>query len=135
MAATPASPPKIGSLTFPTMAANTDTAITAYAGGGQTSATLLTAQFNKVATVASASDSVKLPQISAIPNTLGAVGSSVIVSNAAASNSLQVFGSGTDTINNVATATGVAVGAGKTAIFICHSWSGTVGNWYMVLSA
>ena len=134
MAATPASPPKIGSLTFPTMAANTDTAITAFAGGGQTSATLLTAQFNKVATVASSADSVKLPQISAVPNTLGAVGSSVIVRNAGA-NSTQVFGSGTDTINDTATATGVAVGAGKTAIFICHSWSGTVGNWYMVLSA
>lgn len=134
MAATPASPSKIGSLTYPTMASNTDTGITALAGGGQTNATLLTAQFNKVATVASGNDSVKLPQISAVPNTLGAVGSSVIVRNAAA-NSLQVFGSGTDTINDVATATGVAVGAGKTAIFICHSWNGTVGNWYMVLSA
>ena len=135
MAATPASPPKIGSLTFPTMAANTDTGITAYAGGGQTNATLLTAQFNKVTVVGTAADSVKLPQISAVPNTLGAVGSSVIVRNADSADSLQVFGSGTDTINDVATGTGVAVAAGKTAIFICHSWNGTVGNWYMVLSA
>jgi hypothetical protein len=135
MAATPASPPKIGSLTFPTMAANTDTGITAYAGGGQTNATLLTAQFNKVTVVVTAADSVKLPQISAVPNTLGAVGSSVIVRNADSADSLQVFGSGTDTINDVATGTGVAVAAGKTAIFICHSWNGTVGNWYMVLSA
>ena len=134
MAATPASPPKIGSLTFPPMAANTDTGITALAGGGQTSATLLTAQFNKVSTVATTADSVKLPQISAVPNTLGAIGSSVIVRNAGA-NSVQVYGSGTDTINDAATGTGVAVGAGKTAIFVCHSWSGTVGNWYMVLSA
>jgi len=47
-----------------------------------------------------------------------------------------VYGSGTDTINDVATGTGVAVGSGKTAIFICHSYSAAgVGNWYMVLSA
>jgi hypothetical protein len=134
MAATPASPSQIGHLNFAPGATSTDTGITAYAGGGQTSATQLSAQFNKVATVASGNDSVKLPQISGTPTVIGAVGSQVIVRNAG-SNSLQVFGAGTDTINDVATATGVAVGAGKTAIFIAHSWNGTVGNWYMVLSA
>ena len=134
MAATPLSPPKIGALTYPPMASTTDTGITATASGTQANAVLLTAQFNKVATVATSADSVKLPQISAVPNTLGCIGSSVIVRNAGAS-TLQVFGSGTDTINDVATATGVAVATLKTAVFICHSWNGTTGNWYMVLSA
>jgi len=134
MSATPASPPQIGHLTFAPAATNTDTGITALAGGGQTGATQLTAQFNKVSTVASGNDSVMLPAVTATPNKLGAIGSQIIVRNAGA-NSLQVFGSGTDTINDVATATGVAVGAGKTAVFIAHSYNGTVGNWYMVLSA
>jgi hypothetical protein len=135
MAQTPQSPNKIGPLTFAPAATSTDTGITALAGGGQTGATLLTAQFNKVATVASGNDSVALPAIGVTPSKLGAIGSQVIVRNASASNSLQVFGSGTDTINDVATGTGVAVGSGKTAIFIAHSYASGVGNWYMVLSA
>jgi hypothetical protein len=135
MAQTPQSPNKIGPLTFAPAATSTDTGITALAGGGQTGATLLTAQFNKVSTVASGNDSVALPAIGVTPSKLGAIGSQVIVRNAG-SNSLQVFGSGTDTINDVATGTGVAVGSGKTAIFIAHSYSAAgVGNWYMVLSA
>jgi hypothetical protein len=134
MSQTPASPTQIGHLTFAPGATSTDTGITAYAGGGQTNATQLVAQFNKVATVASGNDSVKLPTIVNTPTQLGAIGSQVIVRNAG-SNSLQVFGGGTDTINDVATATGVAVGAGKTAIFIAHTYSSSGSNWYMVLSA
>jgi Ca2+-binding RTX toxin-like protein len=80
-----------------------------FAGGGQTSATALTTIFNEVVTaVATAADSVKLPA----PSKVGQI---VIVTNAHASNSMQVFGAGTDTINGVATATGVAQAAGKTA--------------------
>ena len=62
MAATPASPPQIGHLTFAPAATSTDTGITATAGGGQSTAYLLTAQFNKIATVATTSDSVQLPR-------------------------------------------------------------------------
>lgn len=136
MAATPASPNRIANLQFAPGATNTDTGITAFATGGQTNATLVTAQFNKVATVASGNDSVKLPAISAVPNTLGSIVNSVpVILRNAGANSMQVFGSGTDTINDVATATGVAVGAGKTAIFYPHTLASGVGNWYMVLSA
>ena len=97
-------------------------AITAFAGGGQTNATALPASFNRVATVATANDSVKLPA--------SVAGRSVYVVNGSA-NSMQVFGAGTDTINDVATATGVAQAAGKSATYFCP----VAGKWYRVLSA
>ena len=108
---------------FSALTLSAATTITAYAGGGQTSATQLTAGINHVTVVATAADSVKLPK-----STLGAV---CIVTNGAASNSMQVFGYGTDTINDVATATGVAQAAGKTALYVCP----VVGKWYRILSA
>lgn len=97
--------------------------ITAAAGGGQTNARALTKTINRIATVASANDSVKLP-----PSEAGMV---VYVVNGAAANSLQVFGAGTDTINDVATAAGVAQAAGKSAAFVCP----VAGKWYRALSA
>jgi hypothetical protein len=90
--------------------------ITAHAGGGQTSATQLTAQFNHVTVVASAADSVKLPP--------SVVGMQIEMTNSSA-NSMQAFGTSPDTINGAATGTGVAVAAGKTAIFTCY----TAGAW------
>lgn len=91
--------------------------ITAHAGGGQGSATALTAGINRVTTVATAADSVALPAATA--------GLFVAIVNDAA-NALQAFGAGTDTINDVATATGVPV-AGKTmAVFFCP----VAGKWY-----
>lgn len=99
------------------------TAITARAGGGKASATLLAAAINHVTVVASAADSVKLPA--------SVTGMSVVVTNGHASNSMQVFGSGTDTINDVATATGVAHAAGLTATYVCP----VAGKWYRALSA
>jgi len=98
-------------------------AITAYSGGGKTNAVLLTAAINHVTAVANAADSVKLPP--------AVVGASIIVVNGDASNSMQVFGSGTDTINDVATGTGVAQAAGKSAIYSCP----VAGKWYRNLSA
>lgn len=103
--------------------ASAATGITAYAGGGQTNATQLAAQTNHVTAVATAADSVKLPA--------SAPGMSVTVINGHASNSMQVFGAGTDTINDVATATGVAQAAGKTATYHCP----VAGKWYRNLSA
>src|SRR6266404_8115363 len=73
--------------------------ITAFATGGQTNATPLGAELNRVTTVATAADSVKLPASQA--------GLTIIVENAGAS-AMQVFGAGTDTVNGVATATGVS---------------------------
>lgn len=93
--------------------------VTAFAGGGQASATLLASRINRVSTVASPAASVKLPV-----TTLG-LGLWCIVINSTA-NSLQVFGSGTDTINGVATATGVAVAAGKVGIY----FSTASGVWF-----
>lgn len=101
--------------------------LTAHAAGGQASALLLTGQSNSVDTVATAADSVKLP-----PPQF--VGQQINVLNNAASNSMQVFGSGTDTINGVATATGVAQAAGKHAIYQAYS-VGTAAKWFRNLSA
>jgi hypothetical protein len=103
------------------------TGITAFAGGGQSSATALTTITNEVTAVATAADSVKLPA----PSKVGQI---VVVTNAHASNSMQVFGAGTDTINGVATGTGVAQAAGKTALYVAVT-TGTAAKWYRLLSA
>lgn len=103
------------------------TGITAHAGGGQANALALTALYNQIDTVGSAADSVKLPAPSF-------VGQLIIVNNNAAANSMQVFGAGTDTINGVATGTGVAQAAGKIAIYIA-STVGTAATWFRLLSA
>lgn len=98
------------------------TGITAFAGGGKANATQLTADINKVTTVATAADSVLLPPALA--------GATVFVKNGGA-NSAQVFGQGTDTINGVATGTGVALAAGKSGIYVCV----VDGDWELHLSA
>jgi hypothetical protein len=102
-----------------------ENALTAFAGGGKASALALdaTKTVHRVTTVGTAADSVLMP-----PATVGAVH---IVENAAAANAMQVFGAGTDTINLVATATGVSQAAGKTAIYVCI----VAGNWSRLLSA
>lgn len=103
--------------------------ITAFAGGGQTSARLLTKRVNRVDTVATAADSIKLP--------LGVAGQEVFLTNNTAT-SMQVFASGTGTINigagDVATATGVAQAANKSALYVCTSNS-PAEKWERVLTA
>lgn len=94
------------------------TGITAFAGGGQTNATQLTTVINRIITVATAADSVKLP--------VAVAGMIVVVINAS-SNACQVFGTSPATINGVATGTGVSLAAGKTALYCCalaNVWSG-----------
>lgn len=107
-------------------AAGLEPAITAHAGGTQAAALALstTASFHDVTTVGTAADSVKLPL---------ATGSGNIhwVKNSAAANSLQLFGSGTDTIDGVATATGVAIAAGKGRLLIDDG----AGTWESLLGA
>lgn len=90
--------------------------LTAHAGGGQTNALPLTSGINRVATVATAGDSVALPP--------SYVGAELVVINAGA-NAMQVFGNGTETINSVATATGVSQGAGRIVVYYCVA----LGNW------
>ena len=97
-------------------ALSTSDGLTAHAGGGKASALQLTSQFNDVTTVATAADSAMLPPSS--------VGLWCVVRNGAA-NAMQLFGNGNDTINGVATGTGVSVAGGKTAILFC----GTAGAW------
>ena len=86
------------------------------ATGGQASATLLTADINRITTVA-ASAGVKLPA--------SAPGLDVIVINKGA-NPLLVFGSGTDTIDDVATATGVIQMVNSVVLYVCTA----AGKWY-----
>lgn len=91
--------------------------ITAHAGGGQASAVLLTSELNRIATVATAGDSVLLPP--------SAPGLTVVTINHGAK-AMQVYGSGSDTIDDVAAATGVSQMPGSVCIYMCT----TAGNWY-----
>lgn len=97
-------------------------AVTAFAGGGQASATPLVASINRLATVATQGDSVKLP--AAVP------GLAVTLVNKGV-NPAQVFGAGTDTINSIATATGISQGINTVAVFVCT----VAGNWEVPLTA
>lgn len=92
-------------------------ALTAHAGGGQGSALPLTYEINNVTTVATAGDSVALPT--------SVAGMEVIIINDAA-NSMQVFGAGTDTVDDVATATGVAQIGKSVVLYTCP----VAGKWY-----
>jgi hypothetical protein len=115
----------------------TDT-ITAFAGGGQTSAVLLTSSFNRVSVVASANDSVKLPICTSTGPTTGVgagqptktLGMVMYVVNAAAANSMNVFPSSGGLINALSADSAYAVAANKTVGFIC---SGTI--WYSILGS
>lgn len=91
--------------------------ITAHAGGGQASAFQLTTQTSRITTVATAGDSIKLPA--------SVAGLELLVINHGA-NPVQVFGAGTDTIDDVATATGVSQMPNSLVIFTCA----TAGAWY-----
>ena len=92
--------------------------ITATASGTQATAYQLTAYLSRVTTVATGADAVALPP--AVP------GLEVSVINSGA-NSMQVFGNyaAGDTINGVATATGIAQAAGTTFTYTCS----TQGKW------
>lgn len=91
--------------------------ITAHAGGGQALATALTAETNRITTVATTGDSVMLPPSKA--------GLTIIVTNHG-NNPMQVYGQGTDTIDDVAYATGVQQMQNSEVIYCCF----TPGAWY-----
>jgi hypothetical protein len=102
-----------------------ETGLTAHAGGTQAAALALspTVFVHQVNTVGTAADSVRLP--------VSVAGQTHIVINNAAANSMQVFGAGTDTINNIATATGVAQAAGIAGLYYCPApglWFRMVGG-------
>jgi hypothetical protein len=92
--------------------------ITAFAGGGQGSATALSATKNlhRVTTVATAGDSVKLPA--------ALVGQAHYVRNDGAT-AMKVYGQSTETINGVASATGVLQSSGMGVWYVCTA----AGQW------
>lgn len=91
--------------------------LTAHAGGGQANALPLLNEINRITTVATAGDSVVLPKSFA--------GATIIAINHGA-NPMQVFGLGTDTIDDSAAATGVSQMQNSVVIYICT----TAGQWY-----
>lgn len=86
-------------------------AITAFAGGGQGSATALTKAINRITTVTTTGDSVKLPSALA--------GETVVVINAAAANSLNCFPASGDAINALSANTAIAMAANSKLTFVC----------------
>lgn len=99
--------------------------VIAHAGGGQASATPVSGGMIRVDTVVTAADSIQLP--------LAVAGLELCLVNNTA-NSMQVFGAGTDTINNVATATGVAQGSQVAAYYVCSN-SAPAGKWHRIQSS
>lgn len=91
--------------------------ITAFAGGGQTNATQLSAEVNRITTVATAGDSVKLP--------VASPGLTIMVINKAAK-PMQVFAATGETIDDVASATGVTQMQNSVVIYT----STVAGKWY-----
>lgn len=106
-------------LTLPTV----ENALTAAAGGTQAGCLALsaTATFHRITTVASSADSICLPA--------SAVGAMHYIRNDASSgNAIMVFGTSPDTINGIATATGVSMSVNQGAWFICTgsgAWTST----------
>ena len=101
--------------------------LTAFAGGGQGSATLLNSAVNRFTTVASAGDSAKLPFCGANTSPNGAVlgpGSQVWVINTTAT-SMNVFPNTGDAINALAANTAIAVATVTGKLFVCA----TAGTW------
>lgn len=92
-----------GTLSFPTV----ENAITCHSGGGQGSATALNASatFHRVTTVAASGDSCVLPAAVA-----GAI--HCIRNDSSSGNALQLFGVSPDTINAIATGTGIGISNG-----------------------
>lgn len=100
---------------------SSQTGIAAHAGGAKSGATALTKQISRVVTVASDGDSILAPPATA--------GGFTIITNGHASNGISVYGAGTDTINEIATATAIYLAAGKTMVLGCAlagAWDGPV---------
>lgn len=91
--------------------------LTATPSGTQATSLQLVNQTNRIATVATAGDGVKLPPSQA--------GLEVMIINAA-TKAITVYGAGTDTIDGVATATGVSQMGQSVVIYICAS----SGAWF-----
>jgi hypothetical protein len=98
-------------------AASVTNGITAFATGGQASATALTTPINRVTTCATIGDSVKLPT-----STAGAL---VVVTNSGATG-LDIFPATGDVINTLAANTAIRIATGTTVVFTCP----VAGTWF-----
>lgn len=105
-------------LTGGTIREPTEDTLTAHAGGTQAAAQALSAakKYHRISVCATATDSVALPTSTA--------GQAHFIRNDGAA-AAQVFGTTPDTINSVATATGVPLAAGVGTWYVCT----TAGNW------
>jgi hypothetical protein len=74
---------KLGQVSNASLAYSSTDTITAHAGGGQTNAVLLISVWNRITTVATGGDSVKLP--------LAIAGATIVVRNDAAANACNVY--------------------------------------------
>jgi len=99
--------------------------LTALAGGGQGSTWNIdpSATFHRVTTVANANDSITLP-----PAKTGAF---YILTNAHASNGMNVYPYKGDAINALGANGAFAMGAGKVALYFCV----TTGQWHTLLTS
>jgi hypothetical protein len=97
----------------------------AVAGGGQQPSAPLASgtTFYRVTTVANSNDSVTLP--------LSKAGMFLVVTNAHATNSVNVFPNLGDNINALGTNNAFALAAGKVALFFCVS----AGQWHSLLTS
>jgi hypothetical protein len=98
--------------------------LTAFAGGGQASGTLVGAMFARFTTVATAADSGKLP-----PATQP--GMELTIVNAAAANSMNLFPNTGDQINVLGANAAFALAANKCVKAICTAR----GQWHTILTA
>lgn len=140
MAASPQSPDNLSQFRY-LAGTNFETGITATASGTQAAAYQLSAQMSDISVCATALDSVALPKITVrAPNEAnpGSLGMLVFVYNGGAA-AAQVYGgtNAKDTINGVATATGVLLPAGALMFAwpTSYTQSTDVGTWRAMISA
>src|SRR5258708_1989372 len=133
MAASPQSPDNLLSYRYLTFT-NFEDGITATAGGGQSGAYQLNAAVSVIDTVATPGDSVALPKYNpfAVADARpGGPGMIVVIFNEGA-NPCQVFGVTADTINAVATGTGVTLAPGAT-MFAWPMVTASIGDWFAMI--
>lgn len=102
---------------------STQNGVTAATGSTQATGVPVTAAVTRVTTVAVAGDSLTLPK--AVP------GVSLVVINAAAANSMDVFPAVGDAINALSADAALAVAANKTVLLVCA----VDGTWNAVVTA
>ncbi len=102
--------------------------ITAFAGGGQASATALTTEFNNVTTVTTAGDSVKLPGAT--------VGAHIHVKNSGAT-ALDIFPATADSIDNLAVNLAIRIQPGSSVDFYAKTsvvWESNVDQSFTLVA-